>query len=593
MCAREYRPSLDTLELVVELQELLQEQRQTERLICRYLADLADRFNPAMALVSGFSDVYHLARRRFGLGFRATRERIRVGRALRELPATEEALVSGELSYSRVREVTRVARPEDEVTWLEDARRLSIRQLEQRVVEASERQAEASAAAGDGESPNQPAAKPSLAGLLDRHCIETRFLSPKRMEVRMTLSPDAWALVERALEGARRASEQSLSVDEALAAVARDALARQAEGPAELRRTVVLYECEHCRRVELDNGGQPMDLAPAVAASLGCGASVIDLEREGQFVQRGGPMPAAVRRAVLLRDRHRCRVPGCQLHRYVDVHHLHEQSRGGVHSRKNCLCLCERHHRMLHEGRLRIEGNADARADAPDRVRFAHADGEPFDDPRDWLRRVSSGGFMGGAPADARPTAPANSETNNRTLAQTHCGSDGDGEGEVDPYAAARKQCCAETHCGSEDDSPSNQHAAASVRCCAETHSGSEGEGEANRYAAASGRCSAQTHSGFQDDGAPNRHAAGSERCCAETHCGSDGDVEQSTDEWSKLTPEASKLLAVMGRRGGWNIDPLCEASGLSVTQVLCAITTLELAGRARRDWTGVITPLR
>ena len=519
MCVHEYRPSLDVLDLLVELERLVDEQRQTERLICRYLADLADRMNPALALISGYSDVYHLARNKFGMGFRATRERIRVGKALRQLPATERALVSGELSYSRVREVTRVAQPEDEVSWLEDARRMSIRQLEQRVVEASERQAKA-APVGDGERPTQPDATPPVAALLDRHCIETRFRSPKRMEVRLTVSPDAWALVERALEGARRASEQSLSVDEALTAVARDALARQADGPAELRRTVVLYECEHCRRAELDNGGQPMDLAPAVAASLGCGAPVIDLEGEGQFVQRGGPMPAAVRRAVLLRDRHRCRVPGCQLHRYVDVHHLHEQSRGGVHSRKNCLCLCERHHRMLHEGRLRAEGNADARADAPDRVRFTHADGEPFEDPREWLdTRFGGSGAIADDPAGAVPPTPPDAEASNRTLAQTYSGSESDGGA----TAAARRR----------------------ERSAGETHSGCEVHGEA------------------------------------------------VVDDWSKLTPEASKLLAIMGHRGGWNIDPLCEASGLSLMQVYSAITTLELAGRARRDWTGVITPLR
>jgi predicted Rossmann fold nucleotide-binding protein DprA/Smf involved in DNA uptake len=43
----------------------------------------------------------------------------------------------------------------------------------------------------------------------------------------------------------------------------------------------------------------------------------------------------------------------------VDVHHIVERARGGVHSRKNCLCLCGTHHRMLHERQLVITGDPE------------------------------------------------------------------------------------------------------------------------------------------------------------------------------------------------------------------------------------------
>ena len=621
MCAREYRPSLDTLELVVELEELLKEQRQTERLICRYLADLADRMDPTMSFLSGYSDVYHLARRQFGLGFRATRERIRVGRALRELPATEQALVSGTLSYSKVREVTRVARPEDEVSWLREASRLPMRTLEQRVVEVSARQAAADAVCGasdgngHGNRPAPSAPEVQLAGLRDRHCIHTHFRSPKLMDLQMTVSPDTWALLERAMQGARRESEQALSVEEALAAVARDALARQAQGPADLRRTVVLYECGHCRRTELDTGGQPMDLLPEAAASLGCGAPIIDLEREGRFVQRGGPMPAAVRRAVLLRDRHCCRVPGCQLRRYVDVHHLEEQCLGGAHSRKNCLCLCERHHRMLHAGQLRIEGNADAAPDAPDGLRFFHADGEPFKDPEAWLNAMLDGsGFMtggrGGAPAAASP----NTQASDRPGARTHCGSGAGGGASLDSKPS--ESSSAATHGGSAPGAGAATEADASKQGAVATHCGSAAGGGASANSATTEPRLVATQCGSAQGAGASADADGREHSPAATHCGSarwvgasaDADAgqqflaathsgsevgeEEHLDDWSRLSPEANRLLAVMGHRGGWSTDPLCEASGLSLSQVHCAMLMLELAGRVKRDWTGVYTPL-
>jgi hypothetical protein len=49
----------------------------------------------------------------------------------------------------------------------------------------------------------------------------------------------------------------------------------------------------------------------------------------------------------------------------------------------------------------------------------------------------------------------------------------------------------------------------------------------------------------------------------------------------------ATRLLQIMGRRGGWSADALIDASGLSASQVAVALTLLELAGRVRwRDFT-------
>ena len=132
-----YRADLPIAQLIAELGRLFEKQRRTEQLICRYLADLADRIETEPATVmGGYVDIYHAARCCFGLSVRATRERVRVGRALRELPRIEQAFVDGQLSYSRVREVTRVATAETEGEWFEAATVLPMRVLERRVVEA-------------------------------------------------------------------------------------------------------------------------------------------------------------------------------------------------------------------------------------------------------------------------------------------------------------------------------------------------------------------------------------------------------------------------------------------------------------------------
>ena len=115
----DYHPGLATLELIVEVRRLLATERRTARLICRNLANLADRVREGLDhALWGYADELHAARCIFGLGVRDTRERVRVDRALRELPRVEAAFVSGEVSYSRVREVTRVAEPSTETEWL-------------------------------------------------------------------------------------------------------------------------------------------------------------------------------------------------------------------------------------------------------------------------------------------------------------------------------------------------------------------------------------------------------------------------------------------------------------------------------------------
>ena len=137
---RDYRPGLPTSQLIAEVRGLLATERRAERLVCRYLADLADRIQARQdAELGAYADELHAARCFFGLGARDTRERVRIGRALRQLPQIERAFIDGELSYSRVREVTRVATVHTEPDWLELARRLDMRSLERRV--ATEREA--------------------------------------------------------------------------------------------------------------------------------------------------------------------------------------------------------------------------------------------------------------------------------------------------------------------------------------------------------------------------------------------------------------------------------------------------------------------
>ena len=50
---------------------------------------------------------------------------------------------------------------------------------------------------------------------------------------------------------------------------------------------------------------------------------------------------------------------------------------------------------------------------------------------------------------------------------------------------------------------------------------------------------------------------------------------------------DAALVLATMGRRGGWHIDAICDATGLTASAVAVAIGSCEIAGRLRCDSSG------
>src|SRR5512132_253647 len=82
------------------------------------LLDLIREFDARGGWNNGFRSCAHWLSWRIGLDLGAAREKVRVARALATLPLLAEALARGELSYSKVRALTRVATPETEARLL-------------------------------------------------------------------------------------------------------------------------------------------------------------------------------------------------------------------------------------------------------------------------------------------------------------------------------------------------------------------------------------------------------------------------------------------------------------------------------------------
>ena len=81
----------------------------------------------------GLSSCAHWLNWRCGIGLNAAREKVRVAHALRQLPRTSACFATGELSFSKVRAVTRIAYPENEKELLDLARHATAAQVEKLV----------------------------------------------------------------------------------------------------------------------------------------------------------------------------------------------------------------------------------------------------------------------------------------------------------------------------------------------------------------------------------------------------------------------------------------------------------------------------
>ena len=216
---------------------------------------------------SGFKSCAHWLNWRTGLALGAAREKVRVARALEDLPLLSDAMRRGQISYSKVRALTRVATPANERRLLGFAECAPASYVE-RLARAWRRVDMAEEAADERRRH-------------ERRQLSTWVDDDGMVVIRGRLSPEVGAVVRRALEAAgdrlwkeappEEAAETSYGQRQAdaLGLVAESALAADLDrGTAGDRYQVVLHvEAETLRA---GTSGQATDvraLAPAVAAA--------------------------------------------------------------------------------------------------------------------------------------------------------------------------------------------------------------------------------------------------------------------------------------------------------------------------------------
>jgi len=317
-----------------------------------------------------------------GLNLGAAREKVRVAHALKDLPKIAASMARGELSYSKVRALTRVASAATEDALLMIALHGTAYHVE-RLVRGFRRAQEA-------EELSREAQQHENRGL------SYWFADDGSLMLKGRLPALAGAILIKALDAALEATpEKEISADmmeegpiscasrraDALALLAENFLAApdNPSSTADRYQVVVHVDAETLReqtagRCELEQGPS---IPAETARRLTCDAGLLSVLENGQgepldVGRKTRSIPAAIRRALNTRDGG-CRFPGCTHQRYVDAHHIEHWADGGETKLSNLVTLCRLHHRLVHEGEITVEAVTGGG------WRFLHPDGRHFE----------------------------------------------------------------------------------------------------------------------------------------------------------------------------------------------------------------------
>src|SRR5579864_7219009 len=328
------------------------------------LAMLRD-FDERAGWNSGFHSCAHWLCWRVGLDLGAAREKVRVARALGVLPLLSAAMRRGEVSYSKVRALTRIATPTNEQELLRFARAGTAAHVERLVrgMRRVDRIAE-----GNDEKRRHASRYLRVYTDEDGMVVVTGRLAPEAGAA-LLRALDAGAEALYGLRGGQQpgaAQEPEVVAEEtsaeqrradALGLVAESALASGLDPGNRGDRYQVVVHVDAAALTAGGEGGSSWladgsHVSAETSRRLACDSArvvmlhaadgrVLDVGRRTRAISPG------LRRALEHRDGG-CRFPGCG-RRLCDAHHVEPWADGGSTSLANTLLLCRRHHRAMHE----------------------------------------------------------------------------------------------------------------------------------------------------------------------------------------------------------------------------------------------------
>lgn len=354
-------------------QNFLQSARDLKRDMVRVVYYLEMIRSQRIHLALGFDSIEAYAARTAGFTHAQTRRFVQLGRQLAAFPLVSEALMNGELSFSKAQLICSRTTPEQQQAMIDLARGLTTRRLRDQLdlalasPEAPDTQLDRPAALPsveqDAPSTNSPAAPdatppassqptdvPAPAALDPEPSTPVvpaptpptspafpRLPSDTPQHVSLRLTPDQYQAWSNLLDHLRRRTRDDnaslvLAGLQALATGAADPKTATPTGPPFL---VVLLQCPDCGQATIPiRDGEAM--APdSLLASSRCDAIV-----ESADGGRRSVIPPRMRALAFKRARWRCEAPNCTRHRLLEVHHRTLVAVGGINRLDNLIVLC-------------------------------------------------------------------------------------------------------------------------------------------------------------------------------------------------------------------------------------------------------------
>lgn len=360
---------------------------------------------------AGIRSCAHWLNWKCGIAMSAAREKIRTARALEGLPGINAAFQKGELSFSKVRAMTRVATEENESHLLNIAEYGTAQHMEVlvkafRTVSRIADKAEDFYAADLGLNETEIETRHQLSQqqLQQENRSVTCYQDEDGMWIiKAKLPAEEGGLIAKALNelGDRLANSDVVSADDisadniekdvsaetfsldkkqqhrtfphrradALVAITEHFLATADNNtdklsPLKLSSLKASDRCQiimHITAGAYSPSSPPTDtnldgrwLLPDAARRLACDAGllVVTQDEVGNVLnigRRSRIIPPSMSRALAIRDGG-CQFPGCCEKRYVEGHHIKHWADGGETKLDNLITLCRYHHSELHKG---------------------------------------------------------------------------------------------------------------------------------------------------------------------------------------------------------------------------------------------------
>ena len=316
----------------------------------------------------GWASCAHWLNWACGWSLRMAREKLRVAKALKDCPKIAQAFEQGEISFSKVRAMTRVATPATEEYLLQIARHGTASQMEKLVrhyrgvirenaLEDAKKQYEHRELTFYYEDDNTMVIKvrlPAEQGELVLNALDQL--------VEKEFGKEGLKVWDGSAEPSPEEYKPTLSQKRAdeFVFLASQSLGLGAEQSGSKYQVVVhvdeaVLEKDEVGLCELENGPT---LANETAKRLSCDADVVKVIEDefGEPINIGRKqrsLTTALARALRIRDQG-CRFPGCNHKKYLEAHHIQHWANGGETSIENLVQLCHFHHRLVHEGQWNV-----------------------------------------------------------------------------------------------------------------------------------------------------------------------------------------------------------------------------------------------